>query len=129
MTFEVNLIFLIKPFFLHYQKVMTKTLISWEREELLKRNENRFPSLLKGFQWSKQHTIFFKRWKSNFKDGKSNFFDQYLLGKYPKLGVWREINNDLSSSYFIYICKISWVAGTGRCFGKKNCSKEFYKDA
>ena len=36
MNFEVNPIFLIKPFFLHDQKVVTKTKICWERKELLR---------------------------------------------------------------------------------------------
>ena len=52
MNFEVNLIFLIKPFFLHDQKVVTKTKISWEWKELLIWIEKHFSSLLKGFQSS-----------------------------------------------------------------------------
>ena len=36
MGFEINLIFLVKPFFLHDQKVMTKALIYRERKELLR---------------------------------------------------------------------------------------------
>ena len=36
MNFEVNLIFPIKPFFLHDQKVMTKIYISLERNEILR---------------------------------------------------------------------------------------------
>ena len=36
MDFQINLMFLIVPFFLQEQKVMTKTLISWEREEHLR---------------------------------------------------------------------------------------------
>ena len=39
MNFEVNLIFLNKPFFLHDQKVMTKMQIPRETKELLKRNK------------------------------------------------------------------------------------------
>ena len=35
MNFEINLMFLIKPFFLHGQKVMTKTFIFREQKELL----------------------------------------------------------------------------------------------
>ena len=50
MNFEINLIFLIKPFFLHKQKIVTKTKISWERKELLRWNKKHFSSLLKGFQ-------------------------------------------------------------------------------
>ena len=36
MNFEVNLIFLINPFFLHDQKVVTKILKTWECKELLR---------------------------------------------------------------------------------------------
>ena len=36
MNFEDNLIFIAKPFFLHDQKVKTKTQISRERKELLR---------------------------------------------------------------------------------------------
>ena len=36
MSFEVNLMFLIKPISLHDQKVVTKTEISWKWKELLK---------------------------------------------------------------------------------------------
>ena len=39
MDCEINLIFLIEPFFLHDQKVMTKTWIPWERKELLRWNK------------------------------------------------------------------------------------------
>ena len=44
MNFEINLIFLIKSFFLHDQKVKTKILISWGPKGLLR---------WKGFHWSK----------------------------------------------------------------------------
>ena len=53
MNFEVNLIFLIKPFFLHDQNVVTKTKISWERKQLLRWNKKYFSSFLKGFESSK----------------------------------------------------------------------------
>ena len=53
MDFEINLFFLIEPFFLHDQKVMTKTLISQERKEPLGWNKKHFSSFLKGFQLSK----------------------------------------------------------------------------
>ena len=53
MNFEVNLIFLIKLFFLHDQKVVTKSKISWERKELLRWNKKHFSSFLKGFESSK----------------------------------------------------------------------------
>ena len=49
--FEINFIFLSKPFFLHDQKVRKKK--SWERKELLRSNKKHFSSLLKGFHWSK----------------------------------------------------------------------------
>ena len=42
MDFEINLTFLIQPFFLYDQKVLTKTLISWERKELLRWNKKHF---------------------------------------------------------------------------------------
>ena len=42
MNFEVNLIFLMKPFFLHNEKVVRKTLISWERKKLLRWNKKHF---------------------------------------------------------------------------------------
>ena len=53
MDFEINLIFLIKPFFLQDPKVMAKTEISWERKELLRSNKKHLSSFLKGFQLSK----------------------------------------------------------------------------
>ena len=53
MNFEVNLVFLIKSFFLHDQNVMTKTEISWEQKELLRRKKKDFSSFLKGFQSSR----------------------------------------------------------------------------
>ena len=36
MNFEINLTFLSELFFLHDQKIMTKTYISWEQKELLR---------------------------------------------------------------------------------------------
>ena len=66
MNFEINLIFLIKAFFLHDQNVMIKTEMSWERKELFRWNKKHFSSFLKGFQWSKWRKFFFKRWKSDF---------------------------------------------------------------
>ena len=53
MDFEINHIFLIKMFFLHDKKVMTKTQISWEWKELLRWNKKHFSSFLKGFQLSR----------------------------------------------------------------------------
>ena len=49
MKFEINLIFLIKPFW-HDQKVQTITEISWEWKELCGEIKKYFSSLLKGFQ-------------------------------------------------------------------------------
>ena len=53
MDFEINLIFLIEPLFLHDQKVMTKIETSWERKVLLRWNIKHFSSFFKGFQLSK----------------------------------------------------------------------------
>ena len=50
-NFKINLVFLIKTFFLLNQKVKTRILTSWERKELLKRNKKHFSSFLKGFYW------------------------------------------------------------------------------
>ena len=55
-NFEINLIFLIKPF-CYKTKKSRKNLISWERKELLRWNKKHFSSILKGFQLSKlSHT-------------------------------------------------------------------------
>ena len=64
MNFEFKLIFLIKPFLLHNQKVIT---ISWERKEFFRWNKTRFLPFLKGFQWNKKHK-FFGRWESVFNE-------------------------------------------------------------
>ena len=53
MNFEDNVNFLIKPFFLHDQNVVTKTEIFLERKELLRRNKKHFSLFLKGFQSKK----------------------------------------------------------------------------
>ena len=53
MDFEIPLIILIEPFFLHDQKAMTKTSISRERNELLGWNKKYLSPFLKGFQLSK----------------------------------------------------------------------------
>ena len=53
MNFEFNLMFLIKPFFLHDQKVETKTKISWEWKK-------HFLSFLKGIQSRKKQKQFWK---------------------------------------------------------------------
>ena len=58
MNFEVNLVFLIKLFFLHEQKVMRKTQVSRERKVLWRWNKKYFSSSLKSFQWSKQYKLF-----------------------------------------------------------------------
>ena len=49
MNFEVNLIFLIKLFFLYDQNVVVKSSISLEQKKLLRRNKKCFSSFLKGF--------------------------------------------------------------------------------
>ena len=61
---QLTLFFLIKPFFLHDQKVMTKTKISWERKELLRRNI--FHHFYRAFNEA-NNTIYFGRWESDFK--------------------------------------------------------------
>ena len=53
MDFEINLAFLIEPFFLHDQKFMTKTLISWEPKELLRWNKKHFSSFERAFSYQK----------------------------------------------------------------------------
>ena len=60
MNFEVKLIFLIKPYFLYDQKVVTKVSISWERKGLLRWNKKHFSSLLNDFQLRKQHKVLWK---------------------------------------------------------------------
>ena len=47
MNFKINLIFLIKLFFLHDLKVKTKIQISWERKTLFRWNKEYFSSSLK----------------------------------------------------------------------------------
>ena len=54
LNFEMNLVFLTKPFFLHDQKVMIKISIPWERKELLRWNKKHSSSYVKVFQWSKE---------------------------------------------------------------------------
>ena len=58
MNFEINLISLIKPFFQHDQKVMTKTEISRERKKLLRWNKKFYSSFLKGFQMKQITQVF-----------------------------------------------------------------------
>ena len=53
LNLAVNLIFLIKPFFLYDQKVKTKIWVSSERKRFFRWNKKHFSSLLKGFYWSK----------------------------------------------------------------------------
>ena len=48
-NFEINLMFLIKPAFLHDQKVKTKMYIPEERKELLRRNKNIFHHFYRTF--------------------------------------------------------------------------------
>ena len=68
MSFEINLIFLIKPLFLHDQKVKTKIYVSWERRKLLRWNKKYFSLFLKGFNLSKKNNFFFGNWEFVFKD-------------------------------------------------------------
>ena len=63
MNFEINLISLIKPFFQHDQKVITKTLISSEQKKLLRWNKKHYSWFLKDFQ-IKQITQAFVRGES-----------------------------------------------------------------
>ena len=51
-NFEINLIFQIRSFFLHDQKVKTKIQTSWEWKELLRWGKNHF-SFLQGFHGNK----------------------------------------------------------------------------
>ena len=53
MNFEINLFFLIKPFFLHDLNVMIKSEIFGERKQLLRWNKKDTLSFLKCFQWGK----------------------------------------------------------------------------
>ena len=64
MNSEAYFTSLIKPFFLHDQKVVTKTKISWEQKELLRWNKKQFFNMLKELL---NNTIFFGRWESEFK--------------------------------------------------------------
>ena len=66
MNFEINLIFLIKPFFLHDQKVMIKTWISWERKELLRWNKQHFSHIYMTFNEA-NNTFLFGRCECDFK--------------------------------------------------------------
>ena len=52
MVFEINLIFLIEPFFVHTKKSWQK-LRHFENENSLNKNKKHFSSFLKGFQLSK----------------------------------------------------------------------------
>ena len=62
-NFGVNLIFIIKLFFLHDQKVVTKTKITWEPKEFLTWNKKYFSSFLKGSQSSKKYKFSLKALK------------------------------------------------------------------
>ena len=66
MKFQINLIFLIKPFLLYDQKVKIKNLNILRTKCLLRWNKKHFSSFVKEFHWSKQN-IFFERWKCDFK--------------------------------------------------------------
>ena len=66
MNFEVKPIFLIKPFSLHNQKVVTKTKLSWKRKELLRWNEKKNHHFKRAFNQA-NNTFFFGRWEFDFK--------------------------------------------------------------
>ena len=66
MNFEINLIFLIRLFFLHDQKVIIKIWISWEQKELLIWNKKHFLSFSRAFN-EENIANFFGRWDSDFK--------------------------------------------------------------
>ena len=51
-NFEIDPMFLIKPLYLHNQKVKTKILLSWEQNEPFRRNKKHSSSFIKGFHWS-----------------------------------------------------------------------------
>ena len=48
LNFEINLVFLIKPFSLHRKKVKTKSYLSWERKELLRWSKKDFFIIFEG---------------------------------------------------------------------------------
>ena len=53
MNFKINLIFPIKSFFLHDQKMKTKILISWKPKVILRWNKKHFSSILNKFYCQK----------------------------------------------------------------------------
>ena len=65
LNFEINLIFLIKPFFLHAQKLKIKVSITWERKEFLRWNKKHFQHFWRAI--IKANKQFFGRWESDFK--------------------------------------------------------------
>ena len=85
MNFEINLIFLIKLFFLHEQIVMTKTQISWERKELLRWNKKQFFIIFKGLFMKQITQFFFGRWESDFNI--RTFFWHRKLSKLSEINV------------------------------------------
>ena len=78
-NFNINLIFLIKPLFLHDQKVKTKIQISWERKEFLRRNKKHLFSQ-KAFIEANKIT-FFRGWKPDFNKIKIN---KHVLSSIPQ---------------------------------------------
>ena len=58
MNFEINLIFLIKPFFLHDQKVMIKTLNILRPKRPFKMKKKAFFIIFKGLSTKKTTQIF-----------------------------------------------------------------------
>ena len=61
-NFKINFTFLIKPFFLHAQKVKTKIKISWERKDKIKSIFHHFWRAM-----TEANKKNFGRWESDFK--------------------------------------------------------------
>ena len=98
-NFQINVIFLIKPLTVD-QKVKAKILISYEWEELLRRNKKHFSSFLKSFYWSKL--------KEFSMEGESPTLNNELLSK-----QWGCCNNIIKSYMLI---QITWHQVFGKVF-------------
>ena len=79
-NFEINLIFLTKPFFLHDQNVKTKIYIYWEQNELLRWNKKHFSSFIKSFHWNLQN---------NFLEGESSTLSNSFKVMFENINVIR----------------------------------------
>ena len=99
MSFAVNLIFLLKLFFLYDQKAMTKTLISLDQKEPLRWNKKCFSPFSKGIQKEANNANFFGRWESDFKVILNNLF----LKKYFQARVLEIISNKHTQNLFFLI--------------------------